>query len=58
MYKNFRKMLVIYKGSRGALLISQVLLLLAVATNQVIMALNARLINDGVQASNIDVVDE
>ncbi len=56
MYKNFRKMVVIYKGSRGALLISQVLLFLSVATNQVIMALNARLINDGVQASNINVV--
>ena len=56
MYKNFRKMVVIYKGSRGALLISQVLLFLSVATNQVIMALNARLINDGVQASNIEVV--
>ena len=56
MYKNFRKILVIYKGARGALLISQVLLFLSVATNQVIMALNARLINDGVQASNIGVV--
>jgi ABC-type multidrug transport system fused ATPase/permease subunit len=56
VYKNFRKILVIYKGARGALLISQVLLFLSVATNQVIMALNARLINDGVQASNIGVV--
>ena len=56
MYKNFRKMLVIYKGSKSALVISQVLLFLSVATNQVIMALNARLINDGVQASDINVV--
>jgi ATP-binding cassette subfamily B protein len=56
VYKNFRKILVIYKGARGALLISQVLLFLSVATNQIIMALNARLINDGVQASNIGVV--
>ena len=56
MYKNFRKMLVIYKGSKRALIISQVLLFLSVATNQVIMALNACLINDGVEASNINVV--
>lgn len=56
MYKNFRKILVIYKGARGALLISQVLLFLSVATNQIIMALNARLINDGVQANDIGVV--
>jgi ABC-type multidrug transport system fused ATPase/permease subunit len=56
MYRNFRKMLVIYKGSRRPLIISQVLLFLAVATNQLILALNARLINDGVQASNIEVV--
>ncbi|MBK8048110.1 MAG: hypothetical protein IPK16_13880 [Anaerolineales bacterium] len=56
MYKNFRKMIVIYKGSRRALIISQILLFLSVATNQVIMALNARLINEGVQASNINVV--
>ena len=56
MYKNFRKMLVIYKGTRRALVISQVLLFLSVATNQVIMALNARLINEGVQANDINVV--
>ena len=56
MYKNFRKMLVIYKGSKSALVISQVLLFLSVATNQVIMALNARLINEGVQANDINVV--
>jgi ABC-type multidrug transport system fused ATPase/permease subunit len=56
MYKNFRSILVIHKGARRSLIISQVLLFLAVATTQLIMALNARLINDGVQANNIDVV--
>lgn len=56
MYKNFRKMLVLYKGSKRPLLISQILLFLSVAVNQVVMALNARLINDGVEAGSIDVV--
>ena len=56
MYKNFRKMLPLFKGSKRALIISQILLFLTVATNQVIMALNARLINGGVEAGNIDVV--
>jgi len=41
VYKNFRKILVIDKGVRGALLNSQVLPVLSVATNQVITALNA-----------------
>jgi ABC-type multidrug transport system fused ATPase/permease subunit len=56
MYKNFRQMLKLYQGSRRSLIASQVFLFLAVATNQIIMALTARLINDGVEAGDIDTV--
>jgi ABC-type multidrug transport system fused ATPase/permease subunit len=56
MYKNFRRMLTLYKGSRGSLIASQVFLFLSVATNQIIMALTARLINDGVEAGDISSV--
>jgi ATP-binding cassette, subfamily B, bacterial len=56
MYKNFRQMLKLYQGSRRSLIASQVFLFLAVATNQIIMALTARLINDGVEAGDINTV--
>ena len=56
MYKNFRKMLQLYKGSRRSLILSQVFLFLAVATTQIMMALTARLIDEGVQAGDIEVV--
>ena len=56
MYKNFRNMLQLYKGSRRSLILSQVFLFLAVATTQVMMALTARLIDEGVQANDIEVV--
>lgn len=58
MYKNFRKMLQLYQGSKRSLILSQVFLFLAVATTQVMMALTARLIDEGVQANDIEVVVE
>lgn len=56
MYKNFRRLLVIYKNARRPFIISQVLLALSVLLNLAIVALNGTLVNDGVQQGNIDVV--
>lgn len=56
MYKNFRRLLVIYKGARGPFIVSQVLLAISVLLNLAIVALNGTLVNDGVQQGNIKVV--
>jgi ATP-binding cassette subfamily B protein len=56
MYKNFRRLLVIYKGARGPFIISQVLLAVSVLLNLAIVALNGTLVNNGVQQGNIQVV--
>jgi ATP-binding cassette subfamily B protein len=58
MYKNFRRMFAIYKGSHRALWISQIALLISVVINLVIVSLNGRLVNEGVQQGNIEVVIE
>ncbi|MFN8475991.1 MAG: ABC transporter ATP-binding protein [Anaerolineae bacterium] len=56
MYKNFRRLFVIYKGARRPLIVSQVMLLISVALNLAIVTLNGRLVNEGVQQGNIQVV--
>jgi ATP-binding cassette subfamily B protein len=56
MYKNFRRLLVIYKSARGPFIVSQVLLAISVLLNLAIVALNGTLVNDGVQQGNIEVV--
>jgi len=56
MYKNFRRLFVFYKGARRPLIISQVALMISVILNLVIVSLNGRLVNEGVQAGNISVV--
>jgi ATP-binding cassette subfamily B protein len=56
MYKNFRRLLVIYKGSRRPFIISQALLAVSVLLNLAIVALNGALVNDGVQQGNVEVV--
>ncbi|MBP1468529.1 ABC transporter ATP-binding protein [Candidatus Chloroploca sp. M-50] len=56
MYKNFRRLLVIYKGARGPFIVSQTFLAFSVLLNLAIVALNGTLVNDGVQQGNIEVV--
>jgi ABC-type multidrug transport system fused ATPase/permease subunit len=56
MYKNLRRVRELYKNSRGALITSQIFLLMSVILNLIIVSLNGRLVNDGVQQGNIDVV--
>ena len=56
MYKNFRRLFVIYRGVRRPMILSQVLLLCSVVMNLVMMTLTGRLVNEGVQQGNIDVV--
>ncbi len=56
MYKNFRRLFVIYKGAKRPLIVSQVMLFISVAINLVIVSLNGRLVNEGVQQGNIQVV--
>lgn len=56
MYKNFRRMFAIYKGTKKALWISQLALFVSVLINLIIVALNGRLVNEGVQQGNVEVV--
>jgi ATP-binding cassette, subfamily B, bacterial len=56
MYKHFRRMFAIYTGTKKALWISQIALFVSVLINLVIVALNGRLVNEGVQQGNVQVV--
>ncbi len=56
MYQNLRRVQDLYKNARGALITSQVFLLISVVLNLIIVSLNGRLVNDGVQQGNLDVV--
>jgi hypothetical protein len=56
MYKNFRRLLVIYRGARRPFIVSQALLAISVLLNLAIVALNGTLVNEGVQQGNIRVV--
>ena len=56
MLRSFRRMFVIYKGYRLRLIFSQVLLMISAAAMLMVASLNQRLINQGIQAENADVV--
>ena len=56
MLHSFRRLFVIYKGYRGRLLISQVLLMLSALSMIGVATLNQRLINEGIQAQNETVL--
>ncbi|MCB0196226.1 MAG: ABC transporter ATP-binding protein [Anaerolineae bacterium] len=56
MLKSFRRMFIIYKDYRGRLIFSQVLLLISAAAMLMVAALNQRLINQGIQAGNAEVI--
>lgn len=56
MYKHLRRVLELYKNRRGALIISQVFLAMGVLLNLIIVSLNGRLVNEGVQKGDIEVV--
>jgi ATP-binding cassette subfamily B protein len=56
MLKSFRRMFVIYRGYRGRLIFSQVLLMISAMATIAVATLNERLINDGMLANNEAVV--
>jgi len=56
MLKSFRRMFVIYRGYRGRLIFSQVLLMISAMATIAVATLNERLINDGMLANNEGVV--
>jgi ATP-binding cassette subfamily B protein len=56
MLHSFRRLFVIYKGYRGRLIISQVLLMLSALSMIGVATLNQRLINEGIQAQNETVL--
>ncbi|MCX5975667.1 MAG: ABC transporter ATP-binding protein [Coprothermobacterota bacterium] len=56
MFKHFRRMLSIYKGAGWHFALSQLLVALAITATLLIQTLNGQLVNQGVQAGNVDVV--
>jgi len=56
MLKSYRRLFGYYKGYRLKLVFSQVLLLISAAASMGVATLNQRLINDGIEAGNMDVV--
>ena len=56
MIKSMRRVFGVYKLYRARLVISQVLVLIAATSTIAFATLNARLINDGIEAANIEVL--
>jgi len=56
MLKSFRRLFVIYKGYRGRLIFSQVLLFIAALSMIGVATLTQRLINEGIGAENGEVI--
>ena len=56
MIKSMRRIFTIYRRYRGRLILSQLLVLTSAAATILFASLNARLINDGIQAGNVEVL--
>jgi ATP-binding cassette subfamily B protein len=56
MIKSMRRIFGVYKMYRGRLVLSQVLVLIAATSTITFATLNARLINDGIEARNLEVL--
>ncbi|MFN2241821.1 MAG: ABC transporter ATP-binding protein [Anaerolineae bacterium] len=56
MIKSMRRIFLIYKRYRGRLLLSQLLVLISAITTITFASLNARLVNQGITAGNMEVV--
>lgn len=56
MLKSLRRLIVIYRGYRFRLIISQVLLLISALSSIGVATLNQRMINDGMMAGNVAVI--
>ncbi|MGD8596404.1 MAG: ABC transporter ATP-binding protein [Anaerolineae bacterium] len=56
MIKSMRRIFTIYKRYRGRLLLSQLLVLISAITTIAFASLNARMVNEGITAGNIEVL--
>ena len=56
MIRSMRRIFFIYKRYRGRLLLSQVLVLISAITTIAFASLNARMVNDGITAGNMEVL--
>jgi ATP-binding cassette subfamily B protein len=56
MIKSMRRIFFIYKRYRGRLLLSQVLVLISAITTISFASLNARMVNEGITAGNVEVL--
>ncbi|MGL4651807.1 MAG: ABC transporter ATP-binding protein, partial [Caldilineaceae bacterium] len=54
MYRNLRRLFKFYKGFRGRVIGSQLLLAAAVLTNLVLVSLNGRIVDEGVNKGDVD----
>ena len=56
MIKSMRRMYAIYRRARGRLILSQILVLLSAAATIAVASLNQKLVNQGIEMNNFEVV--